>query len=120
REVRLSGATHETLPFTAVSARSSTRSTLFPYTTLFRSKASDGSAASTVVAVSLTVNSVNDAPVAAGDSYSLAEDSVLSVAASGVLASEHDGDGDALAAGLVSGPAHDSLTLNANGSFTYT
>src|SRR6185295_8044494 len=37
-----------------------------------------------------------------------------------VLTNDTDADGDALNAVLVNGPAHGSLTLNADGSFTYT
>jgi len=63
---------------------------------------------------------VNDAPVAVNDSYTTAEDTVLNVAASGVLANDTDTDGDALTAILATGPTHGTLTLNANGSFIYT
>src|SRR5439155_6412566 len=63
---------------------------------------------------------VNDAPVAAGTSYSTNEDSALTIAAPGVLAGSSDVDGDALSAVLVSGPSHGTLTLNAAGGFTYT
>jgi hypothetical protein len=41
------------------------------------------------------------------------------VPAPGVLANDIDADGDALAAVLVSGPAHRTLTLAADGSFAY-
>jgi VCBS repeat-containing protein len=41
-------------------------------------------------------------------------------AAVGVLANATDVDGDPLAASLVAGPQHGSLTLNADGSFSYT
>ena len=45
------------------------------------------------------------------------EDTPLSVnVASGVLANDTDVDGDTLTAVLVTGPAHGSLTLNADGS----
>ena len=44
----------------------------------------------------------------------------MSVAAPGVLGNDTDPDGDALTAVLVSGPAHGTLTLNADGSFSYT
>ena len=86
----------------------------------FTYKANDGTADSNVATVSITVNSVNDAPVAANDSYSVNEDNALTVAAPGVLGNDSDVDGDPLAAVLVAGPASGILTLNANGSFTYT
>ena len=60
-------------------------------------------------------------PSAVDDAYSLAEDAPLAVAAPGVLGNDTDGGGKlALTATLVSGPAHGSVALNADGSFTYT
>ena len=41
-------------------------------------------------------------------------------AAHGVLANDSDPDGQTLTAVLVSGPAQGQLTLNADGSFSYT
>jgi len=70
--------------------------------------------------VSLTVNPVNDAPVATGDAYSVAAGASLNVAATGVLGNDSDVDGDELTAVPVSGPASGSLALNADGSFSYT
>ena len=58
--------------------------------------------------------------MAANDSYSVNENTVLSVAAKGVLANDTDADGDTLTAVLASGSAHGALTLNADGSFSYT
>jgi VCBS repeat-containing protein len=86
----------------------------------FTYRAYDGSAYSGVATVSLTVNAVNDAPVAAADSYSTPMGTALTVAASGVLANDTDAEGSALTASLVTGPAHGVLSLNANGSFVYT
>lgn len=68
----------------------------------------------------LTINAVNDAPVAVNNSYNTNEDTQLTVPAPGVLTNDTDIDNDALQASLVSGPSHGSLTLNANGSFSYT
>ncbi|MDB5515210.1 MAG: hypothetical protein JWQ17_1968, partial [Tardiphaga sp.] len=70
--------------------------------------------------VSIAVNPVNDAPVAANDAYQVNEDGILSPAAAGVLANDGDIDGNPLSAVLVAGPAHGTLTLNADGSFVYT
>jgi VCBS repeat-containing protein len=82
--------------------------------------ATDGVSTSALATVTLTVQAVNDAPVATGESYVVAEDSVLSLAAPGVLSNDSDLDGDALRAVLVSGVANGTLNLNTNGSFTYT
>jgi VCBS repeat-containing protein len=62
---------------------------------------------------------MNHPPVASDDAYTLRGAS-LSVAAPGVLGNDSDPDGDSLTAVLASGPSHGSLTLNGDGSFTYT
>ncbi len=72
------------------------------------------------VAVLLNNTTTNQAPTAAADAYSTAEDTALSVAAPGVLGNDSDPDGNPLTAVLGSGPSHGTLALNANGSFTYT
>ena len=72
---------------------------------------------------SATINIVapaNTAPVANNDTYGVNEDDPLSVAAPGLLANDTDADGNSLTATLVAGPASGLLTLNANGSFSYT
>jgi VCBS repeat-containing protein len=86
----------------------------------FTYRASDGSLNSNTATVTITVSAVNDAPVAAGDSYTVAQDDTLSVSAPGVLGNDSDVDGDALSAVLVSDVSNGSLTLNSNGSFSYT
>jgi VCBS repeat-containing protein len=69
----------------------------------------------------ITAASGNHAPVAVNDSYTTNQASALRVTAPGVLANDTDSDvGDTRTAVLVSGPSHGTLTLNANGSFTYT
>ena len=63
---------------------------------------------------------VNDDPVARADSYTVAESGVLTVDGPGVLVNDTDAENETLTAQLASGPSHGVLTLNANGSFTYT
>src|SRR5439155_11446199 len=67
----------------------------------------------------ITITPVNDAPVAANDTYTTPEDTTLTASAPGVLANDSDVDGDPLSAVLVNSPTHGSLTLNTNGSFSY-
>ncbi|QKS29606.1 MAG: tandem-95 repeat protein [Candidatus Accumulibacter similis] len=81
--------------------------------------ANDGQADSNIATVTLTVTPVNDAPVATGDAFTLAEDTPLNVPPSGVLANDSDIDSATLTAALVSGPQHGTLTLGSDGGFTY-
>jgi VCBS repeat-containing protein len=83
--------------------------------------ASDGQADTEVASVTIMVDAVNDAPVAAEDSYQMAENHVLTVDASeGVLANDTDAEGDALCVSLVDEPSHGSVALAEDGSFQYT
>jgi VCBS repeat-containing protein len=86
----------------------------------FTYKTNDGTSDSNIATVSISVAPVNDPPVAVNNSLSVNEDTILSVAAPGVLADDADVDGNTLTAILVSSPIHGSLTLNTNGSLTYT
>ena len=63
--------------------------------------ANDGVVDSNVATVTITVVSVNDAPVADVDAYSTDEDVLLEVAAPGVLGNDVDPDVDPLTAVLV-------------------
>ena len=60
------------------------------------------------------------APLAAGDSYTVSEDTALNQAAPGVLANDTEVYNRGLSAVLVSGPSHGALTFNRDGSFLYT
>lgn len=68
-----------------------------------------------------TLTAVNDAPVAVADSYSTTRNATLNINAAGVLGNDTDDDSPAsiLRAELVSAPASGTLTLNANGSFSF-
>lgn len=82
--------------------------------------ANDGQADSNVVTVTITVNPVNDPPTAVNDAYSMNEDTALNQPAPGVLANDTDIESNSLKAILVAGPGHGTLTLNQDGSFSYT
>src|SRR5207249_994218 len=118
--VLVSGPAHGTLTLNADGSLVYMPALNFNGTDSFTYKASDGQAQSSVATVTITVTPVNDAPVAANDdTYTTPEDTQLTVSAPGVLANDTDADGDTLTAVLVSGPAHGTLTLNADGSLVY-
>src|SRR5262249_57949445 len=73
----------------------------------FTYKANDGSLDNDPVTVNLTINPVNDPPVAHDDNYAMTQGGALVVdAKAGVLANDKDVDGDQLTATVASGPAH--------------
>jgi VCBS repeat-containing protein len=83
---------------------------------------SDGVASNTAT-VTITVNAVNDPPVAGNDAYGATEDTALTVGAPGVLGNDDDVESDAtLSAVLVSGPpvGQGSVALSPDGSFVFT
>ena len=86
----------------------------------FTFKANDGTVDSNVATVTITVTAVNDAPVAVDDEYTMAEKDTLTITAPGVLGNDSDVDGDSITAILVDTVTNGTLTLNADGSFTYT
>lgn len=86
----------------------------------FTYRARDDERESATATVSLTIHPVNDAPVADGNAYSLAQDAPLTIAAPGVLANDSDVEASPLTAATVRGPAHGTLALDANGSLVYT
>ncbi|MFO0941496.1 MAG: tandem-95 repeat protein [Pirellulales bacterium] len=82
--------------------------------------ANDGTVDSNLATVALSIAAVNDAPTAVDDSYSLNEDTVLTIAAPGILANDSDIDSTSITAALVTGPTNGKLVLNPDGSFSYT
>ena len=80
----------------------------------------DGTLTSDVATVTITITAVNDAPVASDDAYSVNQGQTLTVSGPGVVGNDFDVDGDAITATLVNGPASGTVTLNKDGSFTYT
>ena len=80
---------------------------------------SDGGGFTDTAIANITVNTVNDAPNVQDDTYQATQGGALSVTA-GVLANDMDVDGDPITVAVVGGPTHGKLTLNADGSFSYT
>ncbi len=116
----VTGPTSGTLTLNANGSFSYTPNANFSGTDTFTYTASDGQATSSAVVVTITVAAVNDAPVATEDSYTTAEDTALTIAVPGVLTNDTDVEGTSLTVVVVDQPVHGTLTLNPNGSFTYT
>jgi type 1 glutamine amidotransferase len=93
-------------------------------TDTFTYKANDGTSTSASSTVTITVEEVvappNTQPVAEGDAYSTVSGEALSLAAPGVMTNDTDADGDALTATRTSTPVNGAVSLQADGSFTYT
>ncbi|PRC50137.1 hypothetical protein C6A85_71060, partial [Mycobacterium sp. ITM-2017-0098] len=66
----------------------------------------NGGAAATVA---ITVTAVNDAPIAANDSYTVLEDGVLVITAPGLLANDSDPEHPFIYITTITDPSHGSL-----------
>jgi VCBS repeat-containing protein len=89
----------------------------------FTYRANDGVKPSDIATVTITIQPVNDLPVAVDDSAQIVRGgatSQLSGGATSVLANDSDPDHATLTAAVLTNPQHGTLTLNANGSFVYT
>jgi len=87
----------------------------------FTYQATDGTDTSVTTMVTITVNSIADAPTAGADSYILNTNqfATLVVPAPGVLSNDDDGDGDTLTAINASTPANGTVVLDTDGRFVY-
>ncbi len=75
---------------------------------------------SNVATVTVAITNPNEPPVANDDAYQTLVDAPLTIAEPGVLANDYDANENALTAVLVNNVAHGTLSLNPDGSFTYT
>jgi len=92
-----------------------------PYDVLLDVSDGMGNAASCSTTVTVTGGGGgNNPPQAGNDGYSTVRDTTLNVAAPGVLGNDSDPDNDPITAVLDTGVSHGSVTLNADGSFSYT
>ncbi|WP_339462978.1 retention module-containing protein, partial [Pseudomonas sp. EA_105y_Pfl2_R69] len=80
---------------------------------------SDGVASSTAN-IAGTVTSVNDAPVAVGDSLVASEDTAVTYSATDLLGNDSDVDGDTLTIASVTSGNGGTAVLNADGTVTFT
>ncbi|HWB03374.1 MAG TPA: Ig-like domain-containing protein [Verrucomicrobiales bacterium] len=89
----------------------------FTGTVTFTYRANDGTANSGNATVTVKVNG---RPVSNANTYAATEDTVLTVSAPGVLGNDTDPENDPLTAQITTQPAHGTLSLAANGGFTFT
>ncbi len=94
------------------------RDAIFEATT--KDKVSSAKSTNAHLLYSLFPADTDTPPTATADAYATTANVAIVRAAPGVLANDADADGDALTAALVSGPSHGSVTLAADGGFTYT
>ncbi|MBI1244082.1 MAG: tandem-95 repeat protein, partial [Alphaproteobacteria bacterium] len=111
------GPAHGTVALNPDGSYSYTPAANFNGTDSFTYTVSDGNGGVTTGTVQVSVAAVNDAPTTSGGTASGNEDTPIT----GQIAAS-DVDGDALTFGLAQngGPAHGSVTVNPDGSYTYT
>ena len=120
----ISGTSNGLLSLNSNGAFSYTPDLNFSTADSFVYQVSDGNGGTAQATVTLTVNAVNDLPVAVDDSYSFAEDFTWVRAVTDgdqLLSNDTDADGDVLTVNTtpVTGVSNGALTLNSDGSFTY-
>ena len=112
----VSGPTHGTLVLNADGTFAYTPNANYNGTDSFTYRISDGQGGFAEATVNLTINPVNDAPVAANDSATTPEDTPYA----GTLPPASDVDGDAVTYVKASDPAHGTVVVNADGTYVYT
>lgn len=88
----------------------------------FTYKVNDGTSDSDIATVTITINPVNDAPVALSDQITIKNGETATLLSGGitsVLTNDTDAENNTLTAVRVTNPVNGTLTLNSNGTFTY-
>ncbi|NQU26585.1 MAG: tandem-95 repeat protein [Candidatus Nealsonbacteria bacterium] len=91
----------------------------FHGTDSFTYLADDGLTKSNVATVTITIDPVNDAPVAADNWLAVQIDTLRTVPAPGVLGNDTDADGDAMTVSMIASALHGLVALEHDGSFSY-
>ena len=112
-----SGPSHGSLTFNSDGSYTYTPDKDYNGEDSFTYQAFDGKGGEDTATVSITVNAVNDAPVAAYDSATTDEDTPITIP---VLSNDSDVDGDGLALGIFTGATHGTVSDNGDGTFEYT
>ena len=117
----VTGPANGTLTLNATGSFTYTPNADFNGTDTFTYRAYDGKFYSDNALVTIDVAAVNDGPAALDDYYRVDHDTTLVIdPAGGVLTNDSDADGDALAVSVVANPDNGTVSLIADGSFTYT
>jgi lysophospholipase L1-like esterase len=80
----------------------------------------DGFGGTDTAIVSITVNPINDAPVAVGDSFATVVNEPLTIPVADVLLNDSDVDGDSLTVTAVSAGTNGAATLNPDDTISFT
>ncbi|SIO39386.1 Uncharacterized membrane protein [Singulisphaera sp. GP187] len=111
---------HGTLTFNSNGSYTYVPNVGFVGTDTFTYRASDGTSVSNVATVVISVLAAPaQVPTAVPDQYVTPEGTPLVITVPGVLINDISPNGTPLTAVVVNGPAHGTLTLNPDGSFTY-
>ncbi|QDU20277.1 Ig-like domain-containing protein [Urbifossiella limnaea] len=111
---------HGTLTFDPDGSFTYTPDVGYAGTDSFGYSAADGGGVTGGTRVRIFVHSTNRPPVGGVDTATTVAGTPVTVSAATVLANDSDPDGDVLAAELVAGGAHGTVTVAADGSMTYT
>ena len=74
---------------------------------------------SNIATVYITINPINDPPIANNDYYNTNEDTTLNIPAPGILTNDIDFDNNPLTAEKITDPIHGTITFYITGSFVY-
>ncbi len=86
----------------------------------FEYRAFDSFVYGNIATVTITVNAVNDAPVALDDNFVMDEDTSLSILTSDLLSNDYDVDGDSLYLIVLSSPSFGTVNVLSDEELVYT